>query len=154
MAARDKADDAKERLLPGEALGMIETRGLVGMIEATDAMLKTANVVLVKWEKIDAGLVTALVRGDDDVVDLYERVSWAAPDRKLAARVVERLYSSGDSPLRYKINRLGGRSRQEKWILQAELFNEVHRWLAADWKKIEKSGRPARFAWSCTNSPI
>ena len=48
----------------GDALGLIETRGLVGMIEATDAMLKTANVVLVSWEKVDAGLVTAMVRGD------------------------------------------------------------------------------------------
>jgi ethanolamine utilization protein EutM len=48
----------------GDALGLIETRGLIGMIEATDAMLKTANVVLVSWQKVDAGLVTALVRGD------------------------------------------------------------------------------------------
>ena len=48
----------------GDALGMIETRGLIGMIEATDVMLKTANVVLVSWQKVDAGLVTALVRGD------------------------------------------------------------------------------------------
>lgn len=55
---------AEERLLPGEALGMVETRGLVGMIEASDAMLKTANVVMVGWEKVDAGLVTAIVRGD------------------------------------------------------------------------------------------
>jgi DGQHR domain-containing protein len=74
------------------------------------------------------------------LVDLYERVSWAAADKKFAARVVERLYSEGDSPLRYKINRLGGRSRQEKWILQAELFNEVHRWAAADWRQLEKKG--------------
>lgn len=48
----------------GEALGLIETRGLVGMIEATDAMLKTANVVFVGWQKVDAGLVTSIVRGD------------------------------------------------------------------------------------------
>src|SRR5574339_938013 len=48
----------------GDALGMVETRGLVGMIEAADAMLKTANVVLVGWPKVDAGLVTALIRGD------------------------------------------------------------------------------------------
>jgi ethanolamine utilization protein EutM len=48
----------------GDALGLIETRGLVGMIEAADAMLKTANVVLVSWQKVDAGLVTALIRGD------------------------------------------------------------------------------------------
>src|SRR4029079_19202994 len=78
------------------------------------------------------------------LVDLYERVSWAAPDRKLASRVVEKLYSSGDSPLRYKINRLGGRSKQEKWILQAELFNEIHRWVKSAWKKIEEQGTDAR----------
>jgi DGQHR domain-containing protein len=71
------------------------------------------------------------------LVDLYERVSWAAPDKKFAASVVESLYVEGDSPLRYKINRLGGRSKQEKWILQAELFNEIHRWASADWKAIE-----------------
>jgi hypothetical protein len=63
------------------------------------------------------------------LIDLYEKVSWASPDRKLAARVVEKLYSETDSPLRYRINRLGGRSLQEKWILQAELFNEIHRWV-------------------------
>jgi ethanolamine utilization protein EutM len=48
----------------GDALGMIETRGLVGMVEATDAMLKTANVTFVSWQKVDAGMVTAIVRGD------------------------------------------------------------------------------------------
>ena len=60
MAAPRK-DDRPE---VGDALGMIETRGLIGMIEAADAMLKTANVVLVGWQKVDAGLVTALIRGD------------------------------------------------------------------------------------------
>ena len=50
--------------LTGEALGMVETRGFVGMIEATDAMVKTANVTFVGWQKVDAGLVTAIVRGD------------------------------------------------------------------------------------------
>jgi ethanolamine utilization protein EutM len=48
----------------GDALGMIETRGFVGMVEAVDAMVKTANVVFVGYQKIDAGLVTAMVRGD------------------------------------------------------------------------------------------
>lgn len=47
-----------------EALGMVECRGLVAMIEAADAMVKAANVHLVGYEKIDAGLVTAIVRGD------------------------------------------------------------------------------------------
>ncbi|NQW03108.1 MAG: BMC domain-containing protein [Acidobacteria bacterium] len=47
-----------------EALGMVETRGFVGLIEAADAMVKTANVTFVGWQKVDAGLVTAIVRGD------------------------------------------------------------------------------------------
>jgi len=48
----------------GEALGMIETRGLVAMIEAADAMVKAAKVTLIGWEKIGSGYVTAMVRGD------------------------------------------------------------------------------------------
>ena len=47
-----------------EALGMIETRGLVAAIEAADAMVKAANVVLVGSEKIGSGLVSVMVRGD------------------------------------------------------------------------------------------
>ena len=72
------------------------------------------------------------------LVDLYEKVSWSAPDKRVAAQVVAMLYVEADSPLRYRINRLGGRSQREKWILQAELFNEIHRWVAADWKKLQK----------------
>ncbi|HEU4727021.1 MAG TPA: DGQHR domain-containing protein [Kofleriaceae bacterium] len=80
------------------------------------------------------------------LVDLYEKVSWAAPDKKFAARVVDLLYREADSPLRYKINRLGGRSKQDKWILQAELFNEVHRWATIDWKKIQRKSSWQREA--------
>ena len=47
-----------------EALGMVETRGLVAAIEAADAMVKAANVTLVGTEKIGSGLVTVMVRGD------------------------------------------------------------------------------------------
>ncbi len=47
-----------------EALGMVETRGLVAAIEAADAMCKAANVTLVGTEKIGSGLVTIMVRGD------------------------------------------------------------------------------------------
>jgi DGQHR domain-containing protein len=83
------------------------------------------------------------------LVDLYERVSWAAPDRRFAARIVEMLYSEADSPLRYRINRLGGRSKQEKWILQAELFNEIHRWVKQAWSKIEHAGADKRGAERC-----
>jgi microcompartment protein CcmL/EutN len=47
-----------------EALGIVETKGLVGAIEAADAMVKAANVSLVGYEKIGSGLVTVMVRGD------------------------------------------------------------------------------------------
>jgi len=47
-----------------EALGMIETKGLVAMVEAADAAIKAANITIVGWEKIGAGFVTVLVRGD------------------------------------------------------------------------------------------
>ena len=47
-----------------EALGMVETKGLTALIEASDAMLKAANVTLLGWQKIGSGLVTALVVGD------------------------------------------------------------------------------------------
>lgn len=47
-----------------EALGMIETKGLVPLVEASDAMLKAANVTLIGWQKIGSGMVTALVVGD------------------------------------------------------------------------------------------
>src|SRR5881409_2766832 len=47
-----------------EALGMVETKGLVALIEASDAMLKAANVTLIGWQKIGSGLVTAFVVGD------------------------------------------------------------------------------------------
>jgi len=47
-----------------EALGMVETKGLVALIEASDAMLKAANVTLLGWQKIGSGLVTAMVIGD------------------------------------------------------------------------------------------
>jgi DGQHR domain-containing protein len=80
------------------------------------------------------------------LVDLYERVSWAAPDKRFAARLVERLYNEGDSPLRYKINRLGNRSKQEKWILQAELFSELHKWAQADWRSLVRRDNLRRDA--------
>jgi len=53
-----------ERSVYGMALGMIETMGLVGAIEAADAMVKAANVVLIGKEKVRGGLVTVMVRGD------------------------------------------------------------------------------------------
>jgi DGQHR domain-containing protein len=80
------------------------------------------------------------------LIDLYEKVSWADPDKKFAARIVDHLYREDDSPLRYRINRLGGRSKQEKWILQAELFNELHRWATSEWKRLKKKQNLPREA--------
>lgn len=54
----------EEKNMSQEALGMIETRGLVAAIEAADAMCKSANVTLIGTEKIGSGLVTIMVRGD------------------------------------------------------------------------------------------
>ncbi len=54
----------EEKRMAQEALGMIETRGLVAAIEAADAMVKAANVELIGTEKIGSGLVSVMVRGD------------------------------------------------------------------------------------------
>lgn len=54
----------EENKMALEALGMVETRGLVAAIEAADSMLKAANVVLIGTEKIGSGLVSVMVRGD------------------------------------------------------------------------------------------
>lgn len=81
------------------------------------------------------------------LVDLYERVSWAEPDKRFAAHISDMLYRESDSPLRYRINRLGGRSKQEKWLLQAELFNEIYRWVKSAWPVIELGGTDKRAAY-------
>lgn len=80
------------------------------------------------------------------LVDLYERVSWTDPSNRFTSEIIKMLYDEGDSPLRYRINRLGGRSRQEKWILQAELANEIHRWVKHAWAEIEPDGAGKRQA--------
>jgi len=65
----------------GEALGLIETRGLVAMIEAADAMVKAANVTLIGCEKIGSGLVTVMVRGDVGAVKAATDAGAAAAKR-------------------------------------------------------------------------
>lgn len=64
-----------------EALGMIETKGLIGAIEAADAMVKAANVVLVGTEKIGSGLVTVMVRGDVGAVKAAVDAGIASAER-------------------------------------------------------------------------
>jgi ethanolamine utilization protein EutM len=67
--------------MPFEALGMIETKGLIGAIEAADAMVKTADVVLVGKEYIGAGYVTVMVRGDVGAVNAATTAGAAAARR-------------------------------------------------------------------------
>ena len=67
--------------MASEALGMVETRGLIGSIEAADAMVKAANVTLVAKEYIGAGYVTVLVRGDVGAVKAATDAGAAAARR-------------------------------------------------------------------------
>ncbi|MDR3541747.1 MAG: ethanolamine utilization microcompartment protein EutM [Desulfosporosinus sp.] len=64
-----------------EALGLIETRGLVGAIEAADAMVKAANVQLIGYEKVGGALVTVMVRGDVGAVKAATDAGAAAAQR-------------------------------------------------------------------------
>jgi microcompartment protein CcmL/EutN len=64
-----------------EALGMIETKGFVGMVEASDAMVKAARVELVGYEKIGGGFVTAIVRGDVAAVKAATEAGARAAER-------------------------------------------------------------------------
>ncbi len=64
-----------------EALGMIETKGFIALVEATDAMLKAANVTLVGWDKVGSGLVSAFVAGDVAAVKAATDAGAAAAGR-------------------------------------------------------------------------
>ena len=64
-----------------DALGMIETKGLVGAVEAADAMVKAANVTLVGREQVGSGLVTVMVRGDVGAVKAATDAGAAAAER-------------------------------------------------------------------------
>jgi ethanolamine utilization protein EutM len=90
-----------------EALGMVETKGLVAMIEAADAMVKAANVTLVGWEKIGAGYVTTMVRGDVAAVKAAADAGAAAARRVgelVAVHVIPRPHDSLENilPIRKK----------------------------------------------------
>lgn len=81
------------------ALGMIETKGLVGAIEAADAMVKAANVSLVGKEQIGSGLVTVMVRGDVGAVKAATDAGASAAERVgelIAVHVIPRPHSEVD----------------------------------------------------------
>jgi ethanolamine utilization protein EutM len=86
----------EEKKMNGEALGMIETKGLTAAIEAADAMLKAANVEIVGTEKIGSGLVAVLVRGDVGAVKAATEVGAEAAQRLgeiIAVHVIPRPHS-------------------------------------------------------------
>lgn len=79
-----------------EALGMVETKGLIGAIEAADAMVKAANVKLIGKEKIGSGLITVMVRGDVGAVKAATDAGAAAAKRVgelVAVHVIPRPHS-------------------------------------------------------------
>lgn len=76
-----KENKLEVKIMNNEALGMVETRGLVAAIEAADAMVKAANVVLVGTEKIGSGLVSVMVRGDVGAVKAATEAGAAAAQR-------------------------------------------------------------------------
>ena len=81
--------------MASEALGMVETKGLIGSVEAADAMVKAANVTLIGKEYIGAGYVTVLVRGDVGAVKAATDAGAAAARRVgelIAVHVIPRLH--------------------------------------------------------------
>ncbi|MGT2753948.1 ethanolamine utilization microcompartment protein EutM [Streptococcus ovis] len=88
--------------MSSEALGMIETKGLIGSIEAADAMVKAANVTLVGKEFVGGGLVTVLVRGDVGAVKASTDAGAAAAQRVgelVSVHVIPRPHSEVESIL-------------------------------------------------------
>ena len=85
-----------------EALGMVETRGLVAAIEAADAMVKAANVTLIGTEKIGSGLVSVMVRGDVGAVKAATDAGAAAAEKVgelISVHVIARPHSEVDAIL-------------------------------------------------------
>lgn len=85
-----------------DALGMIETKGFVGMVEAADAMVKAARVELVGYEKIGGGYVTAIVRGDVAAVKAATEAGQRAAERVgelVSVHVIPRPHANIDGVL-------------------------------------------------------
>ena len=85
-----------------DALGMIETRGFVGMVEASDAMVKAAKVELVGYEKIGGGFVTTIVRGDVAAVKAATEAGSRAAEKVgelVSVHVIPRPHGNVDSVL-------------------------------------------------------
>jgi microcompartment protein CcmL/EutN len=98
-----------------DALGMIETKGFVGMVEAADAMVKAARVELVGYEKIGGGYVTAVVRGDVAAVKAATEAGQRAAERVgelVSVHVIPRPHANIDLAL--PLGRQGGDGGSKK----------------------------------------
>jgi len=85
-----------------DALGMIETRGFIGMVEASDAMVKAAKVDLIGCEKIGGGFVTAIVRGDVAAVKAATEAGSRAAERVgelVSVHIIPRPHKNVDEAL-------------------------------------------------------
>ena len=95
-----------------DALGMIETKGFVAMVEAADAMVKAAKVELVGYEKIGAGYVTAIVRGDVAAVKAATEAGQRAAERigeMVSIHIIPRPHANVDAVL--PLGRAGGEGK-------------------------------------------
>jgi len=94
-----------------EALGMIETKGFIALVEASDAMLKAANVKFLGWDKVGSGLVTVFVTGDVAAVKAATDAGASAAGRigeVVSVQVIPRPHEDLDVVLPAKASRVGG----------------------------------------------
>src|SRR5258707_3410268 len=139
-----------------EALGLVETLGLIGSIEAADAMVKAANVVLIGKEYIGAGYVTVMVRGDVGAVKAATDAGAAAARPRRRARVSPRHSppahrgrkdsSQGRQRPRYYVSSHGGRSPSRANRVRPSLHRRGARARAAPQARLAAHGAtPAAF---------
>lgn len=112
----------------------LEAKGQPGILDRIDVPTlifdgKSADYAAEMFVTINA---TQTKINKSHLVDLLDKVTMATPQEKFAARLVQELYKDDRSPLQYRINLLGGRSKAEKWILQSELYNEIFRLVKAE----------------------
>ena len=96
------------------SLGMIETKGLIGAIEAADAMVKSANVQLVGKEQVGGGLVTVMVRGDVGAVKAATDAGAAAAEKVgelISVHVIARPHAEVDAILPKERKNMGGNAK-------------------------------------------
>ena len=100
-----KQERSRNQMANTNALGMVETKGLVGAIEAADAMVKAANVQLVGKEQVGGGLVTVMVRGDVGAVKAATDAGAAAAEKVgelISVHVIPRPHAEVDGILPHK----------------------------------------------------